>query len=62
MSYSVCLKCGGIVSWYDKYCRDCQKKFGLPDLPEFQKTNYPNNKPFDEWAKEEVKKDWKETH
>ena len=60
MSYSICLKCQSIVGWYDKYCDDCQKKFGLPDLREFQRTNYPKNgESWDIWSANEVMKDLK---
>ena len=56
MSYSVCLRCRSRVSWYDKYCSLCQKKFGLPNLPDWQKEHFTHEN-FDEWAKREVEKD-----
>lgn len=56
MSYSVCLKCKNMVSWYDKYCSLCQKRFGLPNLPDWQKENLTHEN-FDDWAKREVVKD-----
>lgn len=56
MSYSICLKCKKMVSWYDKYCSDCQEKFGLPNLPEWQKDNFVHED-FDNWAKKETEKD-----
>jgi len=45
-----------MVSWYDKYCSLCQKKFGLPDLPDWQKENF-THEDFGDWAKNEVEKD-----
>ena len=56
MSYSVCLKCRNMVRWYDKYCSLCQKEFGFPDLPDWQKKNF-THEDFDNWAKKEVEKD-----
>lgn len=56
MSYSVCLKCKNRVGWYDKYCSLCQKKHGLPNLPDWQKENFTHEN-FDEWARREVEKD-----
>ncbi len=56
MSYSLCLKCKKRVVWYDKYCRDCQKEFGLPNLSDWQKKNFVYEG-FDNWAKKEVEKD-----
>lgn len=58
MSYSTCLKCKKMVSWYDKYCPSCQEKFGLPNLPDWQKENFVHEN-FDDWAKKEVEKDIK---
>lgn len=58
MSYSICLKCKKMVGWYDKYCSDCQKEFGLPNLPDWQKKNFVHED-FDNWAKKEVEKDLK---
>lgn len=58
MSYSVCLKCKKMVPWYDKYCSACQEKFGLPDLPDWQRFNSTHEN-FDEWAKREVERDLK---
>jgi len=59
MSYSVCLKCGKMVGWYDKYCPVCQKKFGLPDIRDWQKNNHPDiSDNYKKWAKKEVKKDF----
>ena len=58
MSYSTCLKCKKMVPWYDKYCSGCQKEFGLPNLPDWQKENF--NKTYDDWEtwrKKEVEKD-----
>ena len=58
MSYSSCLKCRKMVPWYDKYCPDCQEKFGLPNLPDWQKENF-THEDFDGWAKKELEKDQK---
>ena len=58
MSYSVCLKCKSRVGWYDKYCSLCQKKYGLLNLPDWQKDNFTHEN-FDAWAKSEVEKDMK---
>jgi len=45
MSYSICYLCKKMVHYYDKYCQDCQKKHGLPNLPEFQKgKEWPDDK------------------
>ncbi|HDZ25338.1 hypothetical protein LCGC14_1357400 [marine sediment metagenome] len=58
MSYSTCLKCKKMVPWYDKYCSDCQREFGLPDLPDWQKENFNNTyESWENWAKGEVEKD-----
>lgn len=56
MSYSVCLKCKKMVPGYDKYCLDCQKKFELPNLSDWQKENFTHEN-FDAWARREVEKD-----
>lgn len=58
MSFSICLKCKNRVGWYDKYCSLCQARFGLPNLPDWQKENF-NNTPesWENWAKKEVEKD-----
>jgi len=45
-----------MVGWYDKYCKGCQEIFGLPNLPDWQKENFPHED-FDSWAKKEVEKD-----
>lgn len=39
MSYSVCFNCMQMVGGYEKYCLPCQKKYGLPNVPEFWKTH-----------------------
>ena len=59
MSYSVCLKCKSMVAWYNKYCDECIRDCGLPDLPGFQKenSNDRDKETFDEWAEKEFKKD-----
>ncbi|NKQ39510.1 MAG: hypothetical protein HF967_08630 [Methanosarcinales archaeon] len=57
MSYSCCLKCGKMVGWYDKYCQECQVKFKLPDEPEWQRENSPEDyKKYNEWKKAIVDK------
>ena len=58
MSYSSCLKCSQAVCDYDKYCMDCQEKFGLPNLPDYQKDNFPTtNEKWEDWAKKQLEKD-----
>ena len=59
MSYSVCLKCTAMVPGYDKYCLLCQREYGLPDLPDWQRINFTHEN-FDEWRKREVERDLKE--
>jgi len=59
MSYSICLNCRSMVPRYDKYCRDCQTKFGFPDLPNFQREWDRGD--FEEAAKAEVLKDKKDS-
>jgi len=56
MSYSVCLKCGRVVGYYDKYCPICQQEYGLPYLPDFQRTWNPQPG-WQEAAKAEVARD-----
>lgn len=59
MSYSICFKCYQMVGSYDKYCKECQKRHKLPDLPNYQKENsIPEGKDFDEWTRDELKKDF----
>lgn len=58
MSYSICLKCQQMVGYYDKYCKKCQDKFGLPDLPDFQKEHArQSNMTWEEYCDQEVKND-----
>jgi len=58
MSYSVCIKCQQPVGYYDKYCQTCQQKYGLPDLPEFQRDwKIPYGPEREAAEKAEVKKD-----
>lgn len=47
-----------MVGGYDKYCQDCQKKFGFPNLPNWQKeNNIGSGKDWEKNAKLEVEKD-----
>ena len=43
MSYSVCFKCYGMVSGYEKYCDSCQTKHNLRNDEDYwkRKSSYP---------------------
>lgn len=40
VSYSVCLKCKAMVTMYEKYCTDCERKAGKNDSNFWRKNGY----------------------
>ena len=47
MSFSVCIKCRQMVSYYEKYCPDCVSKYGVRQDETFHKRVYLDSKDYE---------------
>ena len=55
MSASFCIKCGNIVSMYEKYCEDCVTKYRLRQDTTWNQHHHGDIDLENEWIKDHIK-------